>query len=212
MLIYLQVTSRPLISCRKKQFYHLVTSRQPIWQLAFWIVISLELRGPWNGGPFRNARTEQEGALCGALLDLFLWLQPNSNPHPLLRTRKLLNLRVRPPGIEWKTGRNPKMGKNWPKNRNGPRPEMGKKWPKNGEKIGFGVIFYFFAIFGPFFPHFGPRAIFYFSANFFPFLDFGPFSILYQAAWLAILNRFWSLQKDERIYLMLGFLGISEFS
>ena len=36
-------------------------------------------------------------------------------------------LRVRPPGIEWKTGRNPKMGKNWPKNR---------KWPsaRNGEK------------------------------------------------------------------------------
>ena len=41
--------------CRKKQFYHLVTSRPPIWQLAFWIFISLELRDPWNGGPFRNA-------------------------------------------------------------------------------------------------------------------------------------------------------------
>ena len=37
----------------------------------------------------------------------------------------------------------------------------------------------------PFFPYFWPRAIFYFLANFFPFLDFGPFSILYQAAWLA---------------------------
>ena len=44
-------------------------------------------------------------------------------------------LRVRPPGIEWKTGRNPKMGKNWPKKRNGPRPKMGKKWPRNGEKM-----------------------------------------------------------------------------
>ena len=31
MLIYLPVTQRPLISlCRKKQFYHLVTSRPPI--------------------------------------------------------------------------------------------------------------------------------------------------------------------------------------
>ena len=56
MLIYLPVTSRPLISLhRKKQFHHLVTSRPPIWQLAFWISISLQLRDPWNGGPFRNA-------------------------------------------------------------------------------------------------------------------------------------------------------------
>ena len=27
----------------------------------------------------------------------------------------LPGLRVRPPGIEWKTGRNPKKGKNWAK-------------------------------------------------------------------------------------------------
>ena len=54
-LIYLPVTSRPLFSCRKKQFYHLVTSRPAIWRLSFWIFISLELRDPWNGGPFRNA-------------------------------------------------------------------------------------------------------------------------------------------------------------
>ena len=41
--------------CRKKQFYHLVTSQPPIWQPAFWNSISLELRDPWNGGAFRNA-------------------------------------------------------------------------------------------------------------------------------------------------------------
>ena len=34
------------ISARKKKFYHLVTSRRLIWQLAFWNFISLELRGP----------------------------------------------------------------------------------------------------------------------------------------------------------------------
>ena len=62
---------------------------------------------------------------------------------------------------------------------NGPRPEMAKKMVK---KWDLGSFFYFFAIFGPFFPHLGRRAIFYFLANFFPFLDFGPISILYQAA------------------------------
>ena len=68
---------------------------------------------------------------------------------------------------------------------NGKRAEI-QKWEKlarNGEKMAqkwdLGSFFYFFAIFGPFFPHFGPRAIFYFLANFSPFLDFGPFSILY---------------------------------
>ena len=36
-----------------------VTSRPPIWQLAFWSLISLELRDPWNGGPSRNAPQQQ---------------------------------------------------------------------------------------------------------------------------------------------------------
>ena len=45
---------------------------------------------------------------------------------------------------------------------NGPRPEMGKKWPKNGEKIENDPKSHFLAILGPFFPHFGPRAIFFF--------------------------------------------------
>ena len=65
---------------------------------------------------------------------------------------------------------------------NGPRPEIGKKWPKNGKKWDNDPTSHFFAIFGPFFPHFGSRAIFYFLDNFFQFLDFGPFAILYQAA------------------------------
>ena len=51
---------------------------------------------------------------------------------------------------------------------------MGKKWPKNGEKIGFGSFSHLFAIFGPFFPHFGPRAIFYFFGRFFPIFGFRP--------------------------------------
>ena len=66
---------------------------------------------------------------------------------------------------------------------------IGPKWGKNGPKMAkkwdLRSSFYFFTIFGPFFPHFGPIAIFYFLANFFPFSDFGPFSILCQAAWLA---------------------------
>ena len=74
-----------------------------------------------------------------------------------------------------------KNGKSWQKKKeNGPRPEVGKKWPKKGKKWDLGSFSIFIAIFGPFFPHFGPRAIFYFWANFFPFLDFAPFSILYE--------------------------------
>ena len=55
ILICHPVTSRPLIFPQKEQFHLLVTSRPPIGQLAFWHFISLELRDPWNGGPFRNA-------------------------------------------------------------------------------------------------------------------------------------------------------------
>ena len=64
-------------------------------------------------------------------------------------------LRVRPPGIEWKTGHCPKMG-------NGPRPEMGKKWPQNGEKQRKMTPN---PIFSPFWGHF------------FPISGRGPFSI-----------------------------------
>ena len=103
----------------------------------------------------------------------------------------MAGLRARPPGIEWKTGRNPKMGKKiGQKIKNGPRPEMGKKWPKNGEKIEKWPQIPFFSAFLGHFSHFGPRAIFYFLANFFPFLDFGPFSILYQAAWLVMAGGY----------------------
>ena len=77
-------------------------------------------------------------------------------------------LRVRPPGIEWKTGRNAKLGKNWPENKNGPRPKWGKNGPKMAKKTEKCTQIQFFTIFGPFFPHFGPWAIFYFSAKFFP--------------------------------------------
>ena len=52
--------------------------------------------------------------------------------------------RVRPPGIEWKTSRNPKLEKHWPKNRQWPSDRNGGKMAQNGEEIGFGVIFLFF--------------------------------------------------------------------
>ena len=70
------------------------------------------------------------------------------------------------PGIEWKTVRNSKMGKNWPN-----CPKMAKKWELRS-------FFYLFAILEPLFPRFGPRATSFLLAN----LNFGPFSILYQAA------------------------------
>ena len=67
-----------------------------------------------------------------------------------MRQSACSTVRVRPPGIEWRTGRNPKMGKNWPKNR---------KWPsaRNGEKMAQIAPN---PIFSP--SHFGPRAIFFF--------------------------------------------------
>ena len=92
------------------------------------------------------------------------------------RESRVRSLRVRPPGIERKTGRNPKMGKNrkWP--------EMGKKWPKNGEKIEKSCekkqkndpkshLFSILAIFSPF------RAeghFCYILGNFFPIFGFRP--------------------------------------
>ena len=80
-------------------------------------------------------------------------------------------LRVRPPGIEWKTGRNPKMGKNWPKNRKRPSArngeKMAQKWRKNG-------IWGHFSIFSPFLGHF------------FPISGRGPFSIFW-----PIFSHFW---------------------
>ena len=64
---------------------------------------------------------------------------------------------------------------------------LGPKWGKNGPKIAKKWdLGSFFPFFWPFFPYFGLRAIFFFFLPIFsPFLDFGPVSILYQAAWLA---------------------------
>ena len=75
-----------------------------------------------------------------------------------------------------KSKKKEKLGQN---TENGPRPEMGQNWPQNGEKMGFGVIFLFFR---HFFPIRAEGRSLYFLANFFPFLDFGPFSSLYQPA------------------------------
>ena len=52
-------------------------------------------------------------------------------------------------------------------------PRWRTKWPKNGVKIGNNPKSHFFATFGPFFPHFGPWAIFIFFTKFFPFSAFG---------------------------------------
>ena len=82
-----------------------------------------------------------------------------------------LGLQVSPPGIEWKTGQNPKMGKNWPKNAKRPKcPEMGKKWQKWGKN----AFSYFFAIYGPFVSHFEPWAVFSVFGPFFPIFGFRP--------------------------------------
>ena len=112
----------------------------------------------------------------------WLWEAPTTRVHrsaheSVHSSGGSLVLQVRQPGIEWKTGRNPKMGKkNWPKNRKWPsarnRAEMAQKWRKHGIWGHFSI---FFAIFGPFFPLFRPpRAIFYFLANFFPIFGFRP--------------------------------------
>ena len=95
-----------------------------------------------------------------------------------------LVLRVSPPAIEWKTGRKPKTGKNWPKKgkwptaRNGAK--MAPKWWNNRKMT------IFFAIFSPF----GPWAIpsFRQKKTIIPFSAFGPFSILCQADRLATLR------------------------
>ena len=70
-----------------------------------------------------------------------------------------LDLRVRPPGIEWKTCRDPKIGKNWPKNRKWPSARNGEKnGPKMAKKkIENGAIFLFF---GQFLPIFGFRHVY----------------------------------------------------
>ena len=68
------------------------------------------------------------------------------------------------------------------KKENGPRPEMGKKWPKNSEQMGFGVIFPLSRLFWAIFSPCRAEGHLLFFGLFLAFLDFGPFSILYQAA------------------------------
>ena len=103
--------------------------------------------------------------------------------HGWLFSEMVFDLRVRPPGIVWKTGRNPKMGKEWPKNRkwlsarNGEK--MAQKWRKDGI---WGSFFYFSPFFRQFFPISGRGPFSIFWPFFSHFWIFGPFSILYQAA------------------------------
>ena len=66
---------------RKKQFCHPAISRPPIWQLAFWIFISL--RDPWNGEPFRNTSMT-------LTLTLFSVLNYNCNPGEVKNIRGAL--------------------------------------------------------------------------------------------------------------------------
>ena len=78
-----------------------------------------------------------------------------SNPSgSMLRAREpALVLRVRPPGIERKTGRNLKTKKNGRIIENGPRREMGKKtaqkWRQNGNMTPIPFFRHFWAIFCP---------------------------------------------------------------
>ena len=110
----------------------------------------LENPHPHKIPPFRGVMFSLEGGGVEVPI-LFLWAQP--------------------PGIEWKTGRNPKMGKNWPKNRKWPSArngeKMAQKWRKNG-------IWGHFSIFSPFLGHF------------FPISGRGPFSIFW-----PIFSHFW---------------------
>ena len=65
-------------------------------------------------------------------------------------------------------GKNWRKNNKWPTARNGEN--MAQKWLKQRRKNKS----HYFAIFGPFLPHFGPLAIFYFSANFCPNFGFRP--------------------------------------
>ena len=75
---------------------------------------------------------------CNALCDARFYLtQP-------------LGLRVKPPGVEWKTGESPKLERVGPKKEMGHGPKWEKKtqtWQKNRKMTQIP----FFAIFGPFF-------------------------------------------------------------
>ena len=90
------------------------------------------------------------------------------------------------------SGRNPKTGKNRPKKEMAlglTWETMAQKWHPKNEKW---PRIPFYAIFGPFFLPFAAEAeghCLHCSATSFPiFGDFGPFSILCQAAWLAIIE------------------------
>ena len=105
-------------------------------------------------------------------------------------------------GIEWKNGRKLKMGKNSPKQRKWPTARNGgQNGPKKVEKIENDPKSHFFAIFGPFFPHFGLWAIF-FSIIFGPFFPifsaFGPFSILLQASSARVQHTICTADLDAR--------------
>ena len=109
-----------------------------------------------------------------------------------------------PPGIEWQTGRELKLGKHWrnkkkrkrPTARNGPKngPKNGKKkakWPQ--------ILCIIFAIFEPFSPILGRGPFSIIRPISFPCSAFGPFSILRQAAWPASLRS--GKRKEHKLKL-----------
>ena len=94
-------------------------------------------------------------------------------------------LRVRPPGIEWKPGRNPKRGeKKWLKKEKWPTARTWKNEPKP----------LYFAIFGPSFHHFRLWAIFYFAAIFAPFSGFRP--VFQSIPGGLIFEKSWSKRRQ----------------
>ena len=96
-------------------------------------------------------------------------------------------LRVRPPGIEWKTGRNPKMGKKLAKKKKmALSPKWGKNGPKMAKKWDLGSFFYFFAPFlGHFFPISGRR----------PFSIFWP---IFSHFWISARFPFYTRRPDSQ--------------
>ena len=95
-------------------------------------------------------------------------------------------LQSRGPATQWKTGRTTKMGKRWGKRGKFAPIENGKKMAEKYRKTGKSARFSIFSVFfGHFFPIFDRGKFSTFSPFFFPFLSFGPFSIVWQARAIA---------------------------
>ena len=111
-------------------------------------------------------------------------------------------LRIKWAGVEWKTGRNPKMEKNWLKIENVPRPDMWEMALKTQKKKNTIPNPSFSPFLGHFFPMSGrgPFSLFFLRRFFSHFRPFGPFSILCQPPDLQFCPR--RIQADFLVRLL----------